>query len=426
MRKVPLKMYWWAAPIIALVAIVSVSIVGQNHEAQVQKAKLAAKAEKIQTKGAPYFEGKYATCPQNISGILTAPLMEPKYISQLTPLGNINPPGHTAPVDHIYFATDFRGKIPLLAPADAVISNVVEILQENGSGKYIPEGFVLTYVVCNGLVLDFASYTDVIQPIRDLLSKQKPSCNYGIVKPGHLGGPQGQCAYQITYKVKSGDEIGWVQAVKRGSSYDLPFEIWAANYNQPARSDVNWSYYDDNRYAHSMCLFDLYAGDLKKAFYAKFGGMVVTGKDKSKTFAFVSRTIEPICGQVNQDIVGMIQGMWFAGINNGNSLEFQGKGVAFLHNNIDPTQGEISIGGEITGQAGVITFKPIHSGKVDREPSEVRSDGSNYCYNSNQSGPNLGGKILVQLTNSHQLKVEHLSGECGVNDSFSKPYTYQR
>ena len=426
MRKAPLKNYWWIVPLIALIAVVSVSIIGSHQDAKIQREKLAAKQKMTQMGNLPYLAGEYIACPKDISGILTAPLMEPKYISQLTPLGNINPPGHTAPVDHIYFATDFKGKIPLLAPADATITNIVEILQENGSGKYILDGYVLTYVICDGLVLDFASYTEVIQPIKDLLVKESPSCKYGIVKPGHIGGPQGQCGFQITYQVKSGDEIGWVQAVKRGNSYDLPFEIWAANYNLPARKDVNWSYYNDNRYAHPICLFDLYAGDLKKAFYSKFGGMVVMGKEKSKVFSYVSRTIEPICGQVNQDIVGTIQGMWFGGIYSGDSLEFQGKGVAFLHNNIDPTLGEISIGGEVTGQAGVITFKPTHSGKVDREPSEVKNDGSIYCYNSDQNSPNLGGKILVQLTDSHHLKVEHLAGECGKNEAFSRPFTYQR
>lgn len=409
MRKALLKKYWWGAPLIAVVAIVSVAVVGQIHDAQFQKEKLAAKAKGIQTKDVPYFAGKYLACPKNISGILTAPLMEPKYISQLTPLGNINPPGHTSPVDHIYFATDFRGKIPLFAPADATITNVTEILQANSSGKYLPQGFVLTYVVCDGLVLDFASYTDVIQPIRDELSKQTPSCNYGIVKPGHIGGPEGQCGYQISYKVKSGEEIGWVQAVKRGDSYDLPFEIWAANYNVPARSDVNWNYYNDNRYAHSMCLFDLYAGDLKKAFYSKF-----------------PRTIEPICGQVNQDVVGRIQGMWYGGDSSEKDLEFQGKGLAFLHNNIDPTQGEISIGGNFTKQAGVIMFKPTHSGNIDREPSEVKSDGKIYCYNSGQGGWSIDGKVLVQLVDDHHMRVEHLAGSCGSVETFQRAFDYQR
>lgn len=368
----------------------------------------------------------YPPCPKNLSGVLTAPLMDPKYISALTPLGNINPPGHTSPVDHIYFATDFAGRIPLLAPADAWITNLTAILQADSKGNYLPIGYVVRYVVCDGLVLDFASYTELIKPLRDEIAQQKPDCKYGIVKPGHTGGPQGQCYYDIRYKVKSGQEIGWVQAVKREQSLDLPFEIWAANYNKPARSDVNWNYYDDDRYAHSMCTFDLYAGELKKAYDSKFGGMVVRGDDSQKHLVFVQRTVPPVCGQVNQDVVGSIQGMWYGGDSSEKDLEFQGKGLAFLHNNIDPTQGEISIGGHITDQAGVIMFKPTHSGNIDREPSEVTSDGKVYCYNASQGGSSIQGRVLVQLVDKHHMRAEHLAGACGSVETFKRAFDYQR
>ena len=347
-------------------------------------------------------------CPKDLSGVLTAPLMEPKYISGLTPLGNINPPGHTSPVDHIYFATEFTGKIPLPAPAVATITDITEILKADSSGKYLATGYVVRFVVCDGLVLDFANYTDLIKPLKDQLAKQKSNCKYGIVKPGHTGGPEGQCYYTVHFATKAGQIIGWVQAVQTDQRLDLPFEIWAANYNKPARTDVNWDFYNDDRYAHSMCLFDLYAGDLKKEFYAKF-----------------TRTIAPICGQVNQDIVGTIQGMWYGGSSKEKDLEFKGKGLAFLHNNFDPRQGEISIGGNIIDRAGVITFLPTHVGKIDREPSEVKS-GIIYCYNSDQNGWSPGGKILAQLVDNHHLKVEHLTGICGSNDVFQKPFIYQR
>lgn len=418
--KASLLKHAWRSVIVILVAVIAVAFIANGKSGD--DGSLTKKMVKKVTQAF----SSYPACPKNLSGILTAPLMDPKYISQLTPLGNINPPGHTSPVDHIYFATDFPGRIPLLAPADASITNLTEILKADSSGRYIPTGYVVRYVVCDGLVLDFASYTSLIKPLQDELASQKPDCKYGIVKPGHTGGPEGQCYYNVKYKVKSGEEIGWVQAIRNGQNLDLPFEIWAANYNKPARSDVNWNFYNDDRYAHSMCTFDLYSGGLKRQFYAKFGRTVVLGEDKQKHFVFVQRTIEPICGQVNQDIVGTVQGMWYAGSSSEKELEFQGKGLAFLHNNIDPTQGEISIGGNFTKQAGVIMFKPTHLGNVDREPSEVKSDGMIYCYNSGQGGWSIDGKILVQLINNHHLRVEHLAGSCGEGEAFHKAFVYQR
>lgn len=427
MRKPLNKPYLWMAIVLALLALITTIIVGQVQDRHQQSQKMAAKILKNQEQKLPYPDKSFPACPKSISGILTAPLMDPKYISNLTPLGNINPPGHTSPVDHIYFATNFRGRIPLLAPANATITAIIETLQEDGTGKYLPTGYVVTYVVCDGLVLDFASYTELVEPLQKEISLENPDCHYGIVKPGHVGGAEGQCGYQISYTVKAGQQIGWVQAVNRGGSYDLPFEIWAANYNVPERSDVNWSYYNDNRYAHAFCLFDLYSGELKKSFYSKFGGRITTGTGNSKNSVMASRTIAPVCGEVNQDIVGTLQGMWFGGpVKTGESLEFQGKGLAFLHNNIDPNQGEISVGGEITGNAGIIMFKPNHVGLFNREPSEVRADGNIYCYGTDQGGTGLSGKILVQLIDPHHLKVEHLVGTCTAHPAFENPYIYQR
>ena len=378
---------------------------------------------------------KYPSCPENLSGILTYPLMEPKYISGLIPLGNINPPGHTSPVDHIYFATDYDGRIPLYAPADAWITSIIAILQQDNTGNYTTTGYVVQYTVCKGLVLDFASYTDIIQPIKNILDKQKPECHYGIVKPGHEGGAEGQCNYQINYPVKSGEEIGWVQRYKRENDYDLPFEIWAADYNKLPPSQTNWDYYDDNRYAHIICPFDLYSNDLKNEYGSKFGVWKeniikdnITGeitKDDSQRH-FVARNGLPICGQVDQDIVGTIQGTWFGGKPGDKGIEFAGKVIAFLHNNIDVNQGEVSIGGDLAeGKAATIFFTPMHAGTIDREPSEIKNDGKIYCYNA-ENNWQISGKILVQLIDDYNIKAEHQSGTCSSNESFKNSFEYER
>ena len=69
--------------------------------------------------------GKFPKCPANLSGILTYQLMDPKYIGSMLPLGNVAPPGHTSPVDHIYFEDNADGHIPLYAPADGWITAVM-------------------------------------------------------------------------------------------------------------------------------------------------------------------------------------------------------------------------------------------------------------------------------------------------------------
>lgn len=377
----------------------------------------------------------YPKCPKDISGILTYPMVDPKYISAVTPLGNINPPGHTSPVDHNYFSTNYEGKIPLYAPADSWITSITSIMKKEKNGEYKTKGYTLRYIICDGLELDQANFTEIIQPLKDIISQKKDECKYDINKPGH-DYTEGQCYFQLSFKVKAGDEIGWVQREKRsdGLGYDLPYEIWAANYNKPPRSDVNWDYYKDDRYAHIMCTFDLYTKEIKDEYYKKFGAWEVPKYKDPKTAEitlgdgkFTPRVIEPLCGQVNQDIVGTIQGMWFGEKPyKDQSVEFEGKGLAFLHNNIDPTQGEISIGGDLMGGvARVIFFKPQTFGLVDREPNQVKADGQIYCYNFFDDSGSFS-KIIVQLVDDHNLKAEHKIGECGQSEFFNSPFKYER
>lgn len=397
-----------------------------------KEIKVSEELDNLKNKEKNFIKGDFPQCPENLSGILTYPLMEPKYISALTPLGNINPPGHTSPVDHVYFETDYEGQIPLYAPSDAWITNITTVSVDVGDGSYKETGYVIQYTICSGLVLDFASYTDIIQPLKDELAKQKPDCKYGIKKDGHDNAGEGQCYYQdLKYRVKSGEKIGWVQRVKRPEGgYNFPFEIWAANYNQDVPIQTDWSFYDDDRYAHIICPFDLYSGELKKQFESKFGF------SDPKVGKFTPRTVEPVCGQVDQDITGTIQGMWFSQKPNlkdkSGNVYSSGQGIAFLHNNIDPTQGEVSIGGEFDDNLiGVIGFTPSHSGTVNREPSEVKKDGHIYCYSQDNQGGlpvgwNITGKVLVQLVDDHHIKAEHQQGFCGDNESFQQSFTFER
>ena len=388
--------------------------------------------------------GAYPKCPASLSGILTYQLMDPKYIGSMIPLGNVSPPGHTSPVDHIYFNVNSDDQIPLYAPADGWITHIMaNSVKKTATDDYKFDSFVVTYTICDGLVLDFAGYTDVSQSIQDELAKQKGSCKGDITKVGHDDAAEQQCDYQdLNIKVTSGELIGHTHREKTSTgSYNIPFEIWSANYNKPSPSDVDWTYYADDRYAHNVCTFDLYSGDLKNQFDAKFGAyeqkMVkdpVSGKDdRSGPFTFTPRNVQPVCGTLYQNVVGSIQGMWFSGKpdKNGNgSVGATGQGISFIHNNITPTQGEVVVGGEMSNQlTGVLNFVPTHSGATNREPSEIKADGQIYCYSSGvqtNSGQIIADKILVQLIDNTHIKAENQSGSCGSSEAFKTPYTFER
>ncbi len=382
-------------------------------------------------------------CPQNLEGILSHPFMDPKYIAALTPLGNISPPGHTSPVDHIYFQTTYDGRIPMYAPADATIYNITTIARETkpGAGDIKVIGYNLQYTICDGLVLDFANHEDVVDTIKNEITKRgKKDCRGGIVKDGHGKLEEEQCYYHVNIPVKAGQQVGWTWQTQHpeGWGKTLAFEIWAANYNVDPPSQTNWKYYEDDRYAHIMCPFDLYTGELKQAYYSKLGrwetgekGKKDDGKEGKKAALaggyFIPRNGEPFCGQVDQDIVGTIQGMWFSKPTpkDDYNAKFDG-GLAFLHNNVDVNMGEISVGGDLAqGKSGVVFFNPVHSGTVNREPGEVQADGKVYCYTADGQW-NSQGKFLVQLVDDHHIKAEIQAGQCSTAETFTKPFFYER
>ena len=382
----------------------------------------------------------YPKCPVNLSGILTVPLIELNNITSIIPLGNISPPGHTSPADHNYFTADTDEKVPVYAPADGWVTNLVVILaKDEKSGKYVDRGITLDIEICKGLTLTFANLTEASNILKDNWPKNDNGCKYDINKVGH-DYTEGQCYFHTNINVKAGDLIGYTQnETKKDGTKGFAFEIWAANYNKTPPSNIDWSFYDDDRYAHIMCTFDLYSGILKQQFYDKLGGIdnqiskdEKTGKQIKGTSVFKQRTIEPICGTVNQNIVGTIQGMWFGqGWKNRIDKNFVDniRQFSFLHWNIDPTYAELGNAGEITnGQPNQLYFIAKHSGTIDREPSEVKVDNKIYCYNYDRAiqGQQSEGKILAELIDDRHLKLEYQSGFCGAVETFTKPYNYER
>jgi hypothetical protein len=324
-------------------------------------------------------------------------------------------------VDHNYFSSDTEEPVPVYAPADGWITDLVVVLAKNEkTGKYEDRWIALDIEICQGLKLTFANLTEASSILKDNWPKNDNGCKYDINKSGH-DFTEGQCYFHANIQVKAGDLLGYTQNETKNGIMSFPFEIWAANYNQPSPSNIDWTFYDDDRYAHIMCTFDLYTGTIKQQFYAKLGGIDPKNNNKS---TFVPRVIEPICGTVNQNIAGTVQGMWFGeGWKNRKDKNNpdDSRQFSFLHSNIDPTYAQIGNAGEITGgRADQVQFLPKHIGTIDREPSEVKADGKVYCYNFRE------GKILTELVDDRHLKLEYQPGPCGTAETFTKYYNYER
>ena len=125
----------------------------------------------------------------------------------------------------------------------------------------------------------------------------------------------------------------------------------------------------------------------------------------------VLRTAPPLCGTIDQDVPGTAQGDWY---HAGSPDSPEDPHLALAHDNVVVSSGVFSSGTSIPGLQGLGTllFSPAHSGRVQREFSEVVADGNEYCYDS---FTNLVGSILVlKMPDAFSLQIEkQTAASCG-------------
>lgn len=411
---------------IALLVIVLVIVMGGLYYVykQNQSNNLSYQMGSIGNNGssnAPFIQN-ISTCQGQ--QLLTANLTDLRNIDYIIPLGNISPGAHTTPSDHIYFTMKQDGNShPLQAnvysPGDIHIFEIDS--QHLTEGGFTQDDFSIYFTPCRGVTFFLYHVLSLSPRLTSVIQNTKPQQCADIVI-GTTGYGK-SCHYSLDYHIQAKELLGSVGgALARGSAFDFgSFDTRTRplNYVNPQRP-LNGS---SDQWLHITCPLDYFSPDIKTAMYSFLG---------NKT----RRTIEPRCGTVMQDSKGTAQGNWFT-YPVGQILHGQGgeeKQLALIHNNIDPTVGEISVGGTIVMSGGLL-FTPTHSGTINREFGEVKSDNSIYCYQFNISLPGLArmpmgslinGKILIQLLDANTLRVEHQSGSCLGNENFNTPTTYVR
>lgn len=410
-RKSFLRRFWWIFVVILLLAggiIFYTMKYGSKHSS---------------------YDSGLPTCPADLSGILTARIMDQGVIKALTPLGNSNPPGHTFPVDHNYFDGLADGiKKNIYAPGNGKILEIQEEICFDANNNIMRQGVTITIGLCQGVEIVIASPGELAANLSAEIKKTSGSCKISNGKHENEKSIKA-CGYNLQKEVKAGDLIA------RTDGNDFP-EVWALDHNKKLSADVDWERYDSKYYPYAMCMFDLYSGELKKEYYSLFGSFdsMVQKDNNDKTTSekptFTARTMAPLCGQTIQNIVGTVQGDWF-GLPKGSDT-FPGQNIgdlALIHDNLDPTIGKIVVAGNISN-AGVVQFIPSNSGTINRDFSQVKADGQIYCYQDDPKvqlgGFKIEGKFLIQLADDHHLKIENQNGICSNNESFNNPITYER
>ncbi len=354
-----------------------------------------------------------------------APLENSAY-SSIAPLGNINPPEHVTPTDHLYFvlkrdsskfgAGSGSGANSTLtanvkAPGDITILQIMESKRMNADGSIFNTDYSIDFSPCSGVYGRFGHLSSLSPEMQAAVGSFK-RCQEMQVKNSNVAAKASNCiSGRIMKKVKAGTVIG-VAGGKQSAALDLGLY----DSSKSGLLFANQSRYGKQTF-QTVCPLDYFTADLQKELKSHLG-------DGAEP-----RTVAPVCGEIMQDKPGTLQGNWFIGETKDG---FDGqKIISFIHDNRNPKLGVISVGGTLSLPA-VWAFLPKHEGNINREFAEIKAGEAFYCYEIDGQGPyqqyrdKNSGRLILQLVDGQTLKIERQEGKCGGVYAFSAPTIYAR
>jgi len=313
----------------------------------------------------------------------------------LVPLGNLNPPGHTFPTDHIYFyglrtSTSNPGsptvEAPLLAPGDITVSEVVSADYLNATPPVTD--YSIYFYACRELKAYFFHVRSLDASFQ---AKLGGGVDDGCWTYSTGGASIRRCSQRVNVPVRAGETLGTVNGP--GSS---AFDFGAYDHGKPPLAFASPSrHYAEQLY--TVCPVDYFETGLKAQLEARFG----------RYDGGVIRTAPPVCGTIMFDSPSTAQGNWYK-IGAPDSPE--DPHLALVRNNYRPDWGAFSSGTSVPGLSAPYYFVPAASGLTQRDFAHITADGQIYCYDSfldplGQSITNIF-TILVHMPTPTTLRIE--------------------
>ncbi|MBI2583508.1 MAG: hypothetical protein HYW25_02475 [Candidatus Aenigmarchaeota archaeon] len=309
-------------------------------------------------------------------------------IVEITPLGNLGPPGHTFPTEHTFFHISAGGAttqtISLNSPADMHIT----LISFSHGITQDPVDYTIYFALCKDVVGYFNHVKEISADLQKIIDENEcmfqgesksTRCNVQTLEPIEANSPMGKVG-----RLQGNFDFGVLDLRKTN------------NFANPSRYGM--------RSLHIQCPFDYYDEAMQKQF-----------------FDLIERNDAQQCGVVMQDVPGTLKGNWFFGNSRADIGTDWDKHLAFVQDNEDPATSVISVGGTFA-DAGKWEFSAGSAGTVNRAFDQVKPDGKVYCYEAQGQS----GRIIVQLTGETELKIEKQSESCAGSFAFSSPAVYGR
>ncbi|MBT3182520.1 MAG: Ig-like domain-containing protein, partial [Deltaproteobacteria bacterium] len=326
-------------------------------------------------------------------------------IDYIIPLGAANPgSGHTFPVDHIYFKpTDEAAGFELVSPGDIIITKVDRVDYPGDA-----EDYSVHFVACNEISGSWMHIDELSEDLLSQLEFSESNCssyNYGI-------GLVTACyTNSLNVKLSADDSIGSTDGMFDFTLFDTRVELDILNVAYGIESGIK-------KY-NTVCPLDYFTSACK----SQMEGLLGSGDYR--------RLEPPICGTIDVDEPGAVQGRWFMP---GEDESDETRHVGLLPDNVFPSRlGVVSVG-VFSGVPNVssdylefyVDFQSA-SDHVDVPFDEVSNDGQIYCYEGllaqyHELDSAIPSKIfIIQLTSDTTLRLEAIDGSsCSGSETFSQ------
>jgi hypothetical protein len=312
-------------------------------------------------------------------------------IDKIIPLGNLNPPGHTFPTDHIYFMTNptiYQEGFNVFAPGDIVITRISKICydppqdgtEEDYSIDFYRDGYV------NGR---FGHINSLSQNLSDIVGEFGEE--YGDYVTSWQIADRTYTSYEksLNLDIDSGMMLG--TAGKAGG-----YDFWLKD----THVELNWVNQEwTQHFQHTVCPLEYFEKDLQN-----------TMKSKLKNWDGSPVYPANYCGKIDYDIPNTAQGIWTKHDYVNRAEEY---GLSLVYDNFNASLGAISVGmaGDNTWDCRVYHFTPKDDGFRNRKFSEVTNDGNIYYYLCDEFEYSSGYNkvILLKVTADREIRFQFIN-----------------
>jgi hypothetical protein len=310
-------------------------------------------------------------------------------IAEIITLGNLNPPSHTFPTDHMYFYIT-RGEnaespdvVPFYSPADLTVTRI-------SASQHVNAGFVdynITLKPCNDITVVFGHVSSLD---KTLFGNTSDFSGWHLNNEYDTGGE----TYRLWMKeydieVEAGDVLG--TAGGNPGQWALDLGVYDTRYHpELVAAPERW---EQSRYLNALCPLGLYE----------------SGPVLNRLVSLVKR--ERIAGEelpygsVMQDIPGKAKGCWFlAGIE---QTYPEDPHLALVRSNIRPTYAVFSVGTSVPGlPSQAYEFLPVDSGVFNRDFKDIIPDDKIYGFQV----AGYDGIIILSMPDADTIFIEVLDG----------------